>query len=87
MARLPQFINSRSICPVCLPSGELAAFYCAYRAFAHLQQDPRFELCIQLRRADLVTFNNRRVLRGRTTFPEHSGGDCKAATSIGRPYQ
>ncbi len=60
--------NSRSICPVSLPPDELAAFYHAYRAFALLLRDPKFALQIRLRAGDLVAFNNRRTLHGRTAF-------------------
>jgi len=65
--------NSRSIRPVCLPSEELVAFYRAYRAFARLLRDPRFEFRVRLRSGDLVAFNNRRILHGRTAFSSAAG--------------
>jgi gamma-butyrobetaine dioxygenase len=60
--------NNRSIAPLCLPPGELAAFYRAYRTFALLLRAPQFALRIKLQNGDLVAFNNRRVLHGRTAF-------------------
>ncbi|HLM99231.1 MAG TPA: TauD/TfdA family dioxygenase [Bryobacteraceae bacterium] len=65
--------NSRSILPVCLPSEELVAFYPAYRAFARLLRDPRFEFRVKLGSGDLVAFNNRRILHGRTAFSSAAG--------------
>jgi len=65
--------NSRSICPVCLPSEELPAFYHAYRTFARLLRDPQFELRLKLRGGDLVAFHNRRILHGRTAFSSAGG--------------
>jgi [2-(trimethylamino)ethyl]phosphonate dioxygenase len=65
--------NSRSIRPVCLPSEELVAFYHAYRAFARLLRDSRFESRVKLRSGDLVAFNNRRILHGRTAFSSAAG--------------
>lgn len=65
--------NSRSICPVCLPPEELARFYHAYREFARRLRDVRFEFRVKLRSGDLVAFNNRRTLHGRTAFSSASG--------------
>ncbi len=60
--------NSRSIAPLCLPPDELVAFYRAYRAFALLLRAPEFAFQIKLQNGDLVAFNNRRVLHGRSGF-------------------
>ena len=60
--------NNRSIAPLCLPPEELIAFYRAYRAFALLLRAPQFAFRIKLQNGDLVAFNNRRVLHGRTAF-------------------
>ncbi len=65
--------NSRSIQPVCLPSDELVPFYHAYRALAVLLRDPRFEVRWKLRAGDLMAFNNRRILHGRTPFSTAAG--------------
>lgn len=60
--------NGRSIRPVSLPTEELEAFYHGYRAFSRLLRDRRFEFRVKLATGDLVAFNNRRVLHGRTPY-------------------
>src|SRR5262249_50975184 len=70
--------NSRSIAPLRLPGNGTLAFYLAYRKFARLLHDPRFEVRIRLQAGDLVLFNNHRILHGRTAFnssePRHLQG-------------
>jgi len=61
--------NSRAIAPLCVPSEELAGFYRAYRAFSRLLHSREFEFRVPFTGGDLVAFNNRRVLHGRTEFP------------------
>ena len=46
----------------------MASFYASYRLFARLLRDPRFQLKLRLLDGDLVAFDNRRVLHGRTAF-------------------
>jgi [2-(trimethylamino)ethyl]phosphonate dioxygenase len=60
--------NSRSIAPMRLPAARMAAFYASYRLFAGMLRDPRFQLRLRLRDGDLVAFDNRRILHGRTAF-------------------
>ncbi len=60
--------NSRSIAPLNLPAARCAEFYGAYRLFAEMLQDPRFQVSTQLGDGDLVVFDNRRILHGRTGF-------------------
>jgi len=55
------------------------AFYAAYRCFAALLREPRFQLQLKLADGDLVVFDNQRVLHGRTAFtsaqhPRHLQG-------------
>jgi alpha-ketoglutarate-dependent taurine dioxygenase len=55
------------------------AFYAAYRRFAALLREPRFQLRLKLADGDLVVFDNQRVLHGRTAFtsakhPRHLQG-------------
>ncbi len=55
------------------------AFYAAYRHFAALLREPRFQLRLRLADGDLVVFDNQRVLHGRTAFtsakhPRHLQG-------------
>jgi hypothetical protein len=54
-------------------------FYAAYRRFAALLREPRFQLRLKLADGDLVVFDNQRVLHGRTAFtsarhPRHLQG-------------
>ena len=71
--------NNRSIAPRCLPADELQAFYKAYRRFALLLREPRFQVRMKLADGDLVVFDNQRTLHGRTgftsaRFPRHLQG-------------
>ena len=71
--------NNRSIAPLELPGDELRAFYSAYRRFALLLREPRFQLRMKLADGDLVVFDNQRTLHGRTAFssarfPRHLQG-------------
>lgn len=79
--------NNRSVAPLRLPARELAAFYAAYRALATLLRDSRFHLHTKLRDGDLVVFDNRRILHGRTGFtsalrPRHLQGCYLARDSV-----
>ena len=60
--------NNRSIAPLRLPLADTQAFYGAYRKFALLLRDPKFQLKFRLRSGDLVVFDNQRILHGRTPF-------------------
>lgn len=71
--------NNRSIAPLRLAAPEAHAFYGAYRRFAALLRDSRFHLQCRLHDADLVVFDNQRILHGRTAFssgrhPRHLRG-------------
>ena len=55
------------------------SFYAAYRRFAELLREPRFQLATRLADGELVVFDNQRVLHGRTGFasarhPRHLRG-------------
>jgi alpha-ketoglutarate-dependent taurine dioxygenase len=60
--------NNRSIAPLRLESAQMQPFYESYRLFAGMLRDPRFQLKLRLLDGDLVAFDNRRVLHGRTAF-------------------
>jgi len=61
--------NSRSIAPLLDPSARAAtAFYAAYRRFAALLCDPRYQLKFRLADGEIVVFDNQRILHGRTAF-------------------
>lgn len=71
--------NSRSIAPLRLPPAETEAWYGAYRAFAQLLREPRFQLRLTLGDGELMLFDNQRTLHGRTAFssarhPRHLRG-------------
>ncbi len=71
--------NNRSIAPLELAGAELRAFYAAYRRLAQVLREPRFQMHTKLRDGDLVVFDNRRTLHGRTGFssaryPRHLQG-------------
>jgi gamma-butyrobetaine dioxygenase len=71
--------NSRSIAPLRLSAHAAHAFYVAYRRFAALLREPRFQMNFRLNRGDLVAFDNQRILHGRTGFssanyPRHLRG-------------
>jgi alpha-ketoglutarate-dependent taurine dioxygenase len=61
--------NSRSIAPLLDVSVRTAApFYAAYRRFAGLLRDPRYQLRFRLAEGEIVVFDNQRILHGRTPF-------------------
>jgi gamma-butyrobetaine dioxygenase len=71
--------NSRSIAPLRLGAREAARFYTAYRRFAALLREQRYQLRLMLRDGDLALFDNQRTLHGRTAFssakhPRHLRG-------------
>lgn len=71
--------NNRSIAPLRLSLDDTQAFYDAYRKFALLLRDLKFQLKFRLRSGDLVVFDNQRILHGRTPFssakhPRHLRG-------------
>ena len=48
-------------------------FYSAYRKFAQLLHDDKFLVKFRLNSGDIFSFNNRRILHGRTEFNPNSG--------------
>ena len=71
--------NSRSIAPLNLTAREAPAFYGAYRHFALLMREARFQLRMRLGSGALAVFDNQRILHGRTPFssarhPRHLRG-------------
>jgi gamma-butyrobetaine dioxygenase len=79
--------NNRSIAPVRLPARECSAFYAAYRRFAELLREPRFQAVTAMRAGDLVLFDNQRILHGRKAFisanhPRHLRGCYLTRDSI-----
>ena len=71
--------NNRSIAPLRPTGCDLRRFYAAYRRFALLLREPRFQARLKLEDGDLVVFDNQRTLHGRTAFssvryPRHLQG-------------
>lgn len=60
--------NSRSIAPLRLSPERMLRFYDAYRRFAQLLHEPRWQLRTRLDSGTLAVFDNRRALHGRTAF-------------------
>jgi alpha-ketoglutarate-dependent taurine dioxygenase len=79
--------NNRSIAPIDLPAPQARRFYAAYRRFAALLREPRFQLRTHLGAGHLVVFDNQRVLHGRTAFsstrfPRHLRGCYLSRDSV-----
>ena len=55
------------------PPDKMELFYLAYRKFAKLVHDQKFNVKFKLESGDIFCFNNRRVLHGRTEFNPNSG--------------
>ena len=60
--------NNRSVAPLRLPANALRAFYAAYRRFALLLREERFQVRMKLADGDFVLFDNQRTLHGRTGY-------------------
>ena len=56
----------------CAPK-DMEKFYKAYRKFAMLLHDDKFSLKFRLTAGDIFSFNNRRIVHGRTEFDPNSG--------------
>lgn len=79
--------NNRSIAPLDLTQEQTRRFYSAYRHFATLMRERRFQLRTRLNAGDLVVFDNQRVLHGRTAFssarfPRHLQGCYLSRDSV-----
>jgi gamma-butyrobetaine dioxygenase len=79
--------NNRSIAPLPLRGSDAVKFYAAYRRFAALLRDPRYQLPFHPVSGDLVLFDNQRILRGRTAFSSarharHLRGCCLSRDSV-----
>ena len=56
-----------------MPSGDLHAFYPVYQRLMIRMRDPRYAIRYSLSPGEMVAFDNRRVLHGRTAFDATSG--------------
>jgi hypothetical protein len=66
--------NNRSVAPLPLQGRDASEFYAAYRRFAELLREPRFQMTFKLGDGDLVLFDNQRILHGRTAFSSTQHG-------------
>ena len=55
------------------PPEKMDLFYRAYRKFAELLHDDKFTVKFRLKAGDIFSFNNLRILHGRTEFDPNSG--------------
>jgi gamma-butyrobetaine dioxygenase len=58
--------NNRSIMTPVLPACESTAFYNASRTLSQLLKSPEFAYVVKLDKAELIAFDNQRILHGRT---------------------
>jgi gamma-butyrobetaine dioxygenase len=65
--------NTRSALPAPTPAHRVGAWYEAYLSFAELLADPRFVCEVSLRPGDLILFDNRRILHGRSGYDANAG--------------
>ncbi len=65
--------NTRSALPSPTPADEVRAWYRACATFARLVREPRFVVEVSLRPGDLMLFDNRRVLHGRSGYDPRAG--------------
>ena len=65
--------NTRSALPSPTPAEQVSAWYRAYATFAQLIREPRFAVEVSLQPGDLMLFDNRRVLHGRTGYDPRAG--------------
>ena len=54
-------------------ANKMKRFYEAYRFFYSLLHNKKYIVKFRLSKGDLLCFDNRRVLHGRTSFDAHSG--------------
>ena len=61
--------NNRSLAPVVdVPFDDMPAYYAAYRRFAELIEDPRFEVTFRLQPGEAFIVDNTRVMHARKAF-------------------
>jgi gamma-butyrobetaine dioxygenase len=65
--------SAHLLAPLDLPAESMTVYYGAYRAFMALTRSPTFAIALKLRRGEMVVFDNRRTLHGRTAFDPTTG--------------
>ena len=66
-------INLGAMATLDIKSNKMKRFYEAYRFFYSLLHNKKYLVEFKLSKGDLLCFDNRRVLHGRTSFDTHSG--------------
>ena len=66
-------INISAVGPFDIHPNRMKKYYLAYRKFASLVHDKKFTVNFKLQAGDILSFDNRRVLHGRTAFDPNSG--------------
>ncbi|EDV19874.1 uncharacterized protein TRIADDRAFT_61648 [Trichoplax adhaerens] len=61
-------VNNRTMGPIQAPKETINPFYSAYNILMRKIRDPELQYSLGLQPGDLVAFNNRRVLHGRSAF-------------------
>jgi gamma-butyrobetaine dioxygenase len=59
-----------TMAPMRVPQERMLSFYRAYRTFSELITSPRFQVFLKLEPGDLIMFDNRRIVHGRTAYSE-----------------
>ena len=66
-------INLGAMATLDIKSNKMKRFYEAYRFFYSLLHNKKYSVEFRLRKGDMLCFDNRRILHGRTSFNPHSG--------------
>lgn len=56
-----------------MPPEQMVPYYRAYRAFMAKTRDPAYQITLKLSAGEMVAFDNRRILHGRTAFDPNTG--------------
>jgi len=60
--------QNSTMAPMRVPDDRMLSFYRAYRTFSESIASPRFQVYLKLGPGDVIMFDNRRVLHGRTAY-------------------
>ncbi len=66
-------INLGAMATLDIKSNKMKRFYEAYRFFYSLLHNKKYSVEFRLRKGDMLCFDNRRILHGRTSFNPYSG--------------
>jgi len=66
-------VNNRTMKEISIPEELVVPFYYGYKLFHQKMREKSSEFLFDLKEGDMVVFNNRRILHGRTSFDPSSG--------------